>query len=150
MSRLLGLGALVGIILAGPTAAQLIGHKTASGCIAIPPGDTARVTATGRLTLRHMPGPPNFENIRHGDEDELTFILVLPDAICIDDGGNGADPRNRFRTVHVWTSDPIVHRKLSKSVGQTVSIAGNGYPMDNAFHYAPLVLQAKAVRAPLR
>jgi hypothetical protein len=100
--------------------------------------------------MRHMPGPPNFESIRHGDEDKLTFILVLPEAICIDDGGSHADPRNRFRTVHVWTGDPIVDRKLRKSVGLTVRITGKEYPMDNAFHYAPLVLEAKAVRLPPR
>jgi len=105
------------------------------------------VTAEGRLTLRHMPGPPNFESIRHGDEDRLTLILVLPRTVCIDDGGDFADPKERFKTVHVWSLDPLIHRKLRQSVGRIVQITGDGYARNNALHYAPLVLEAKAVGA---
>jgi hypothetical protein len=137
----------VAFILAGQSAsvdAQLSGTKTTAGCINVE-GASTTVTVQGRLTLRHMPGPPNFESIRHGDEDRLTLILVLPETVCIDDGGDFADPKERFSTVHVWSLDPAVHRKLRESVGKTVTITGDGYASNNALHYAPLVLEAKAV-----
>jgi hypothetical protein len=94
-----------------------------------------------------MPGPPNFESIRHGDEDRLTLILSLPQSACIDDGGNFANPKDRFNTVHVWTLDPAVRRRLRSFVGRTVTVTGKGYAANNALHYAPLVLEAKSVTA---
>jgi hypothetical protein len=94
-----------------------------------------------------MPGPPNFESIRQGDEDRLTFILVLPKSACVDDGGDFADPKMRFRTVHVWTLNRAVHRKLRDLVGKTVAVVGEGYAANNALHYAPLVVEVKSVTA---
>jgi hypothetical protein len=126
--------------------AQLSGTKTPTGCIAVSKA-SASVTAEGRLTLRHMPGGPNFESIRRGDEDRLTLILVLPSSVCIDDGGDFANPKVRFRTVHIWSINPTVHRKLKESVGKIVTIRGEAYARNNGLHYAPLVLKAKTVIA---
>lgn len=136
-------------MLSAPVSAQLHGRTTAGGCISVRSAKDM-VTAKGRLTLRHLPGPPNFDSIRHGDQDMLTFILVLPRTTCIDDGGDFADPKNRFSTVHVWTLDPTVHRRLRNSVGKIVTITGEAYARNNALHYAPLVMDAKSVIARTR
>ena len=135
---------LVFAVQAVSASAQLYASKSAGGCIVVRGASTA-VTAEGLLTLRHMPGPPNFESIRHGDQDRLTLILVLPHSVCIDDGRDFADPKERFKTVHVWSLGPAVHRRLKQSVGQIVRITGDGYASNNALHYAPLVLEAKSV-----
>ena len=93
-----------------------------------------------------MPGPPNFQSIRRGDEDRLTLILVLPVAVCIENGGDFANPKERFRAIHVWTLDPAINRKLRRSVGRKVEISGEGYARTNGLQYANLVLEAKAVK----
>jgi hypothetical protein len=134
------------VLVSAPAFAQLHGEKASNRCIAVQRPDAA-VRATGRLTLRHLPGPPNFESIRQGDQDRLTFILILPWPTCIDDGGYFANPKARFRTVHVWTLDSHVHRKLRSLVGKTVTVIGNGYAANNALHYAPLVVEVKSVIA---
>ena len=103
------------------------------------------MSAKGRLAIRHVPGPPNFESIARGDEDRPTLILVLPAPTCIDDDGDFADPRARFNTIHVWTLDPVVHKELRRLVGKTVTITGEGYARNNALHYGPLVIEAKKV-----
>ena len=95
-----------------------------------------------------MPGPPNFRSVRHGDEDRQILILLLPVATCIDDGGDFANAKDKFRTVHVWSIDGEVHQKLSEAVGKIVVITGEGYARDNALQYAPLVLEAKKVSVP--
>lgn len=139
----------VGFALAVQSAsasAQLSGTKTISGCVVVSGASTA-VKVKGRLTIRHMPGPPNFESIRHGDEDRLTLILVLPKSVCIDDGGDFANPDERFTTVHVWSRDPAVHQRLKASIGKVVTITGDGYARNNGLQYAPLVLEAKTVLA---
>jgi hypothetical protein len=92
-----------------------------------------------------MSGPPNFESVKRGDEDRLTLILVLPLPTCIDDGGDFANPKVQFRTVHVWSIDPIIHRRLREAVGKVVTIVGEGSARNNALHYAPLVLEAKSL-----
>ena len=135
---------LVLAVQSASTGAQLTGSKTAADCILVR-GASTTVTAEGRLTLRHLPGPPNFESLRDGDEDRLTLILVLPKTVCIDDGGDFADPKERFKAVHVWSLDPAIHRKLKQSVGRIVRVTGDGYARNNALHYAPLVLEAKTV-----
>jgi hypothetical protein len=131
-------------VISTHASAQLSGSTTAGGCISVLDAG-ATVSAKGRLALRHMPGPPNFKSIARGDEDRLTLILTLPVPVCIDDGGDFADPKVRFNTVHVWTLDPIVHRNLRRAVGRTVTISGEGYAWSNALHYAPLVNEAMAV-----
>jgi hypothetical protein len=92
-----------------------------------------------------MPGLPNFESVKRGDQDRLTLILVLPLSACIEDGGDFADPKVRFRTIHVWSVDPVIHRRLRDAVGKVVTVVGEGYARNNALHYAPLVVEAKSV-----
>ena len=138
--------AFVGAVVSVRVSAQVTGEKTIQGCISVDQSGT-QVTAQGRLTLRHMPGPPNFESIRGGDEDRLTLILVLPVPACINDGGDFANPKLKFKTVHVWTLNPALNRKLRASVGRKVTMIGQGYAQSNGLQYAPLVLQAKRVAA---
>ena len=138
--------AFVGAALPGTVSAQLTGEKNISGCILVGRAG-AQVNAEGRLTLRHMSGPPNFESIRGGDEDRLTLILVLPVAVCINDGGDFAKPKLKFATVHVFTLDPAIDKKLRRLVGRRVRVSGDGNAQNNGLQYAPLVLEAKSVTA---
>ena len=127
-----------------PADAQVIGPRTAAGCVAVH-GSPALITVRGRLTLRHVPGPPDFESIQRGDEDRPTLILLLPDGICVDDGGDFADASERFATAHVWSLDPAVRRTLQHNIGRQVMITGRAYARNNALHSAPLVLEATAL-----
>jgi hypothetical protein len=140
------LPAFVAAMLPVSVRAQLTAERVVKGCISVA-GAQAKVTAEGHLVLRHMAGPPNFASIKQGDEDRLTLILVLPRAACIDDGGDFADPKARFTTIHVWTLDDAVHRELRRLVGRRVKIRGNGYARENGLHFAPLVLEATSVTA---
>lgn len=133
-------------VLPSTVSVQLTGEKNIIGCILIGRAG-AQVTAEGRLTLRHMPGPPNFESIRGGDQDRLTLILVLPVAVCINDGGDFAKPKRKLATVHVFTLDPAIEQKLRRLVGRRVRVSGDGNAQNNGLQYAPLILEAKSVTA---
>lgn len=125
-----------------PAEAQLLGERRAT-CIST----AAPITARGVLTMRHFAGPPNYENIRGGDEDDLVLILTLPEPACIDDPDFDTSHRP-FRTVHVWTSDERLRAKLHRFVGRIASVSGDGYGAHTAHHRAPLVLEAKSVDEP--
>jgi hypothetical protein len=103
------------------------------------------ITATGKLSMRHFPGPPNYVSARKGDEDDLVIILSLPKPACINDREFDSEHRP-FRTIHVWTTDERLRARLHRLVGRTVSITGDGYAAHTAHHRAPLVLDAKSVR----
>lgn len=133
--------ALLTSVLAVSARAQLRGEPH-MGCIST----AAPITARGKLMMRHFAGPPNYESVRHGDEDGLVLILQLPVAACIDDTDVGTS-HQRLRTVHVWTSDEHLRSTLHRLVGHFVTVTGEGYAAHSAHHRAPLVLEAKAVTA---
>ena len=131
-------------VLPQPALAQLTGELTADGCV-----DVARapVIAEGRLTLRSFPGPPNYESIAAGDAEERAFILELPASACIDDGGDFADPGERFVTVHVVALRSDLAGRLRSSVGSEVAVSGEGFAAHTGHHHAPLVLMVEEVAA---
>lgn len=125
-------------------AGQVSGVTNANGCIDLLSGST--IKARGRLTYRHFPGPPNYENVRTGDADEAAYILVIPDAICVDDGRDGfADAKVKFRTVHVYADHSLASSRLRSAVGKQVTITGAGFAAENGHHRAPLVMEATSV-----
>jgi len=128
------------LAFAMPASAQLQG-KRVSGCIS----SESPIAAIGKLSMRHFPGPPNYEDIRKGDRDDLVLILTLPRSVCIDDPDFDTSHK-RFRTVHVWTTNEFVRAKLRRLVGHRVRVIGDGMGASNAHDRAPLVLEAKSAR----
>jgi len=121
--------------LACPTSGQITGSKTSLGCINV--ADVrARVVAVGRLTNGTFSGPYRTER---------AFILELPHAICIDDGGDFADPAERFSKVHVSATSDALLKVLSVSVGRVVSVSGEGFASHTGHHHAPLVVLADKI-----
>lgn len=130
--------------LSAASLAQVTGAAAANGCINIaPPND--RVSASGRLTLQLFPGPPNYESIAAGDAEERTFILELPAATCVDDGGEFAEPEQRFVTVHVSSRRPALMSVLEAAVGQRVTVRGEAFGSHTGHHHAPLVILVESV-----
>ena len=127
-----------------PGSAQVTGPQTSAGCISVAPPE-ARVTVSGSLTLQHFPGPPNYESIAEGDAEERTFIVELPRASCIDDGGDFADPSQQFMTVHVSATQEELMAVLRASVGRHVTVSGEGFASHTGRHHAPLVILADRV-----
>ena len=126
------------------TVAQVAGERAASGCVSLG-APQSRVSATGRLTLRRFAGAPNHRSIAAGDAPERTFILELPSSACIDDGGDFANPSERFATVHVSARDPALLRALRAARGRRVTVSGEGVASHTGHHRAPLVILADRV-----
>lgn len=127
-----------------PTAiAQVRGAQTSEGCIRVS-DPQSKVSVSGRLTLQLFPGVPNFESIAAGDAEERTFIVELPAETCIDDGGDFADPAEKFVTVQVSGADRL-STVLKAAVGRNVLIEGEGFASYTGHHHAPLVVIADRV-----
>jgi hypothetical protein len=117
---------------------------TASPCLNIS-NASDRVTLRGTLRRQAFPGSPNFESIANGDQAEDTFILELPDSICLNDGGEFADPAERVVTVHVGIGSQDVAPILAAAVGQVIEVSGEAFAAHTGHHHAPLVLLAGQV-----
>ena len=103
------------------------------------------VSLSGRLERHVYPGRPNYEDITRGDEPEPTFILVLDYPICIDDGGEFADPHRRFTRAHLFTSEDRLLPRMRAGVGHRIRIHGSGFASFTVHHHAPLVVRVTQI-----
>ncbi len=127
---------------AAPAAAQSPGRHRLADCVDI---TVPRVTLEGRLSLHVFPGPPNYQDVRAGDAAERTLILTLARDICLDDGGQQADPNERFRVVQVYANSPALRRQLRAGLGRRIRIVGEGFAAHTGHHHAPLVMEVRRV-----
>jgi hypothetical protein len=118
---------------------------TAQGCLDIS-GAESEVVLAGRLEDRFYAGPPNYEDWRRGDAREGALILTLDRAICIDDGGDFADPAERFDRVHLYTSTDANWPRLRAGIGRRVRVRGSGFGAHTGHHRAPLVVDVSEIR----
>jgi hypothetical protein len=113
--------------------------QTAPGCIDVRSGD-APVALEGRLE-RHSFVTPDVGNGRA----ERGYILILARPVCLDDGGEFADPRQRFTRVQLYTSNDRLWPRLRAAVGHRIRIRGTGFAAHTAHHHAPMVVDVSAI-----
>jgi hypothetical protein len=77
---------------------------------------------------------------------ETIYILQLPQPICIEDGGEFADPKESFDQVHVYSLNGLMLKMLKRKLGKGVHIEGNGFAAHTIHHRRPLVVSVTAVR----
>jgi hypothetical protein len=95
--------------------------------------------------MQLFPGAPNFESIAAGDAEERTFIVELPSAACIDDGGDFADPTEKFVTVQVSGGRESMSAVLKAAIGRRVVVEGEGFASHTGHHHTPLVVIAERI-----
>lgn len=136
-------GAVTGLVpllvVAAPAQAQLLGKAAANGCISVAE-DATPVQLSGILSQHVYPGPPGYEDVAQGDTPERTFVVTLPEPVCIDDGGDFADPDTHFDAVQVAANDPRVRQRLRRAIGTRVTLSGEGFAAHTGHHHLPLVV----------
>jgi hypothetical protein len=121
-------------------AALLAGAAPASHCLDVHNG-AGLVSFDGRLERRVFVTP----DVGDG-RPERDYILILPRPICIDDGGDFADPNQRFVQVQLYTGTDALWPRLCAAVGHRVHITGIGFAGQTAHHHAPLVVDVSSVQ----
>ena len=104
-------------------------------CLDVRSGN-ATVILQGRLEERTYAMP----DVGSG-RPERAFILTLARPICIDDGGEFANPRERFSRVQLYASNDRLRGRLRAGLGHRVRILGTGFAGHTAHHHAPLVVE---------
>jgi hypothetical protein len=121
-------------------AALLAAAAPAPGCLDVRSGN-APVSLEGRLERATFTTP----DVGNG-QPERDYVLILARPICVDDGGEFADPHQRFRQVQLYTSHDALWPRLRAGVGHRIRITGSGFAAHTAHHHTPLVVDVGALR----
>lgn len=123
---------------------MLSAQPAAAACLNLASG-AAPVSLEGKLSLEVFPGPPNYESVAKGDAAEPAWLLLLDKPICVEDGGQFADPSHHFDNVHVYSADRRVQARFEALNGKRVTLKGSGFPAHTGHHHAPLVVEVSAI-----
>ena len=120
-------------------ALMALAAAAAPGCLDVRSGN-APVSLEGRLERATFTTP----GVGDG-RPERAYILILARPICIDDGGEFADPHQRFDQVQLYTSNDRLWPSLRGGVGHRIRIRGSGFAAQTAHHHTPLVVDVSAL-----
>lgn len=125
----------------GQRVAQAVPHS----CVNVGPGQQS--TFIGRLSHRIFAGPPNYTDVRRGDQPAPAYILQLERAACVTAQDDEFLEDVTTQTIQLLAFDrPDVEAQLRALIGRTVIVTGkDGFGAHTAHHRAPLVLGVVAV-----
>ena len=110
--------------------------------------ENVTVELTGRIIIKTVPGPPNYESIEQGDKPEKPWILRLSKPICMN-----ADKDDEFNVAEASVSDihlvlhPEQYRKL-RTIMRTgpVTLRGTLFHSFNAHHHAKVLMSVTGIK----
>jgi hypothetical protein len=101
-----------------------------------------RVTLTGEIEMRKLPGPPNYRSVARGDRPENVYFVKLEQAVCV-----SGDPSSRLNSrshAGIEEIQLIVSAvKGSAAVGKRMRISGSLSGAQSAHHRTPVLLIVK-------
>jgi hypothetical protein len=127
---------VIGSILLATAGSALSEEAAPSQCL----GYRTVISMSGVLERRTFPGRPNFESISAGDEPEIGFYLVLPNAACFDAGADPDAPNLTGVRLIQLNLNADQYDQLRPYLGTTVAIQGWAYEAMSGHHHAPIVL----------
>lgn len=103
---------------------------------------------SGRLVRRVFPGPPNYENVKHGDIPESAWIILLSAPVCI------AGDKLALKPVSTKTIQLLPDGDLQTPVGILQRLRGRyvtlrlkqSFAAQTGHHHAPIVATVEMAR----
>lgn len=100
----------------------------------------ATVKLTGVIISRTYPGPPEYENIRKGDEPQTYWLLALSRPICVAQKSDDDPAEKNIRRIQLVFSSEKAYRTYRRLLGKRVVATGTLYPGSNIHHKTPVLL----------
>jgi len=101
-----------------------------------------RVTLTGEVVHRKLPGPPNYRSVVRGDRPESVYFVVLDQPVCV-----SADPTSRRNSrSHAGITEIqllISPVEGSSAAGKRKRISGTLSSAQSGYHRTPVLLTVK-------
>ena len=118
-----------------PFALALLG-MSAPAVAACMNAESKEEIAEGRLSIQRFKDAAG--------RPEQVYILRLPSPACFD----SAEPDERVkstRTLHIFATDAVTHRRIRQFVGKDVHVRGTVFSAHTAHHHAPIVMDIKEI-----
>jgi hypothetical protein len=107
--------------------------------------DSDAVALTGVLRRKTYPGPPNYEDVRQGDEAETGYYLQLDRGVCA--------PATEFYSAAKDVRDVQLvldrsgYDRLRPRLGTRVTVTGRIFGAHTGHHHAPVLVNLVGVHA---
>ena len=124
--------------------------EPANKCLSLEP---TVVQLTGTLISKTYPGPPNYKNIKHGDELETYWFLDLKLRACIDFGDTSnfrGIRRKEIARVQLTFRNADAERTAEYLAGQRITLTGSLIRASTRDHRIPVLLWVTDVKAECR
>ena len=99
----------------------------------------------GTLVRRTFPGPPNYEDIKMGDQAETGWYVTLARPVCF--AGTPGDEPNSKNIGHVnFVQLVLTHDEYTTHaglVGKHVKVTGTFFAAQTGHHHAPVLVQVR-------
>ena len=136
--RVLVVALIVSILPIAPSAS---GAQT---CLSFEPTVESIV---GTLVRRTFPGPPNYEDVKRGDQAETGWYITLAQPVCFA-GTPGDEPNSKdFARVN-FVQLVLTHGEYKSDaelVGKHVRVTGTFFAAQTGHHHAPVLVQVRTL-----
>ena len=118
-----------------------------SGCRSYEP---ASVVLSGKLVRKTFAGPPNYSDIRKGDQPETYWLLNLDSRICVNE--DKAEPelnpaQRNVRSIEL-VLDGGAYDKFEVLLGKKVVATGSLFGAQTGHHHTPILLRVTHLEQP--
>lgn len=139
------LRALVFVLVLLPALA--VAQLEMAGCKTYEP---ALVALHGTLVVKTAPGPPNYKDVRKGDEPETFWLLKLDSPICVDEDKAQPDlnpSQKDLRQVQL-VLDKAHEERANALKGKRVVASGTLFVAHTGHHHTPVLLSVTYLDLP--
>ncbi len=106
--------------------------------------EPAQVTLRGTLSLQDFAGPPNYENVRQGDQLERCWVLTLkrPLRVVAPPNAEFYYTQENVREVQLVCTEGC-EKKFSLSVEEEVTLSGTLFPAHTGHHHKGVLMNVR-------
>ena len=119
--------------------------KTTEECLNYEP---QKVQLEGILYQKSFPGPPNYEDIKKGDKEEIFWLIKTTEVFCVNDTkDNWAGKLVNQSEVQLVIMEPVfdLYETKKSLLGQKVIVNGTLFPQMSGHHKTEVLITVKSL-----
>jgi hypothetical protein len=132
------------IFLALSCSSQLLKQEASGHCLNFEP---EQVQLKGLLYSKSFPGPPNYEDIKNGDKEEIYWLIKVVKPFCVNESPQlSRDKISNQSEVQLVISTELDFYKTKKSLlNKKVIVQGTLFPQMTGHHKTTVLIDVKSI-----
>lgn len=118
--------------------------KIAENCLNYEP---QKVQLVGTLYRKSFPGPPNYEDIKKGDEEEIYWLIKTTNPFCINKSNyvEGAELHGQSEVQLVISSKLNFYKTKRSLLNKKIKVQGTLFPQITGHHKTEVLLNVETL-----